>query len=167
MDSSQFQKKLLSIQESMMQAALKLTANVEDARDLLHDTILRALGYKDKFAENINLKGWLYTLMYHIFINNYHKKLRVRSYIQQSEDLYNLDVEDNSGMGSPESDLDIKEIIAAIDSLDESLKKPFILYKTGFKYSEIADMLNIPMGTVQNHIYNARQTLQKKLKDFR
>lgn len=167
MDSSQFHKKLLGMQESMMHVALKLTANMEDARDLFQETMLKLLDSKDKFVENTNIKGWFYIAMLRIFINDYHKKLRIKAYIDQSEDVYNLDMENNSGMDSPESDSDKKEIKAAIDSLNEVFKRPFLLYEKGFKYYEIAIILEIPIGTVKKHIHEARRILQEKLKDFR
>ena len=74
MNALQFQKKLLSMQENMMNFALMLTANRDDAQDLMQDTTLKVLDNQEKFVDNINFKGWVLTVMRNIFINNYHKK---------------------------------------------------------------------------------------------
>ena len=92
MNALQFQKKLLSMQENMMNFALMLTANRDDAQDLMQDTTLKVLDNQEKFVDNINFKGWVLTVMRNIFINNYHKVVRVQTVVDSSADLYNLDV---------------------------------------------------------------------------
>ena len=79
MNGIQFQQKLLSLQENMMNFALMLTANRDDAQDLLQDTTLKVLDNQDKFVDNVNFKGWVLTVMRNIFINNYHKIVRVQT----------------------------------------------------------------------------------------
>ena len=74
MNALQFRKKLLSMQENMMNFALMLTANRDDAQDLLQDTTLKVLDNQEKFVDNINFKGWVLTVMRNIFINNYEIK---------------------------------------------------------------------------------------------
>ena len=97
MNGIQFQQKLLSLQENMMNFALMLTANRDDAQDLLQDTTLKVLDNQDKFVDNVNFKGWVLTVMRNIFINNYHKIVRVQTVVDSSADLYNLDVVNDSG----------------------------------------------------------------------
>lgn len=86
MNGIQFQQKLLSLQENMMNFALMLTANRDDAQDLLQDTTLKVLDNQDKFVDNVNFKGWVLTVMRNIFINNYHKIVRVQTVVDSSAD---------------------------------------------------------------------------------
>ncbi len=167
MNASQFQKKLLSMQENMMNFALMLTSNKEDAQDLAQDTTLKVLDNRDKFIDNINFRGWVLTVMRNIFINNYHKFVRMQTVVDQDADLYNLDVPNDSGFGSPDGVYQIQEITKAINGLSEELKVPFSLYVSGYKYTEIAEKLKIPLGTVKSRIFLARQELRKVLEDFR
>ena len=159
-------KKLLSMQENMMNFALMLTANRDDAQDLMQDTTLKVLDNQEKFVDNINFKGWVLTVMRNIFINNYHKIVRTQTVVDQGVDLYNLDVVNDSGFDSPDGAYQIKEITKAINSLNDELKIPFSMFVSGYKYNEIAEKLCVPLGTVKSRIFFARQELQKVLKDF-
>ncbi len=167
MNTLQFQKKLMGIQENMMNFALMLTANRDDAEDLMQDTTLKVLDNREKFVDNVNFKGWVLTVMRNIFINNYHKIVRTQTLVDQGVDLYNLDVVNESGFDSPDGSFQIQEITKAIESLNNDLKIPFSMYLSGYKYNEIAEKLNLPLGTVKSRIFFARQDLQKKLKDYR
>lgn len=90
------------MQENMMNFALMLTANRDDAQDLMQDTTLKVLDNQEKFVDNINFKGWVLTVMRNIFINNYHKIVRTQTVVDQGVDLYNLDVVNDSGFDSPD-----------------------------------------------------------------
>lgn len=167
MNTLQFQKKLMGIQENMMNFALMLTANRDDAEDLMQDTTLKVLDNQEKFVDNVNFKGWVLTVMRNIFINNYHKIVRTQTLVDQGVDLYNLNVINESGFDSPDGSYQIQEITKVIESLNNDLKIPFSMYLSGYKYSEIAEKLGLPLGTVKSRIFFARQDLQKKLKDYR
>lgn len=167
MNTLQFQKKLMSIQENMMNFALMLTANRDDAQDLMQDTTLKVLDNQEKFVDNVNFKGWVLTVMRNIFINNYHKVVRTQTVVDQGVDLYNLDVVNESGFDSPDGSYQIQEITKVIESLNADLKIPFSMYVSGYKYNEIAEKLGLPLGTVKSRIFFARQELQKSLKDYR
>jgi RNA polymerase sigma-70 factor (ECF subfamily) len=167
MNSVQFQEKILGIQDNMFNFALMLTANREDANDLLQDTTLKALDNQDKYIDNVNFKGWVLTIMRNIFINNYRKVVRSQTVIDQTEDLYHLNLSQDSGLDSPDGTMTVKEINKAITLLNPELKIPFSLFLAGYKYNEIADKLNLPLGTVKSRIFFARQDLQKSLKDMR
>jgi len=166
MNALTFQKKLLSMQENMMNFALMLTANREDAFDLTQDTTLKVLSNQEKFVDNVNFKGWVLTIMRNIFINNYHKVVREQTLINRDADLYNLDISNNSGFDSPEGTCQINDITKAINNLNTDLKVPFSMFVSGYKYHEIAEKLNIPLGTIKSRIFFARQELQKTLKDL-
>lgn len=161
---SQFQKKLVKVQESMLATALKFTHNREEAKDLLQETILRALENEKKYTDQNNLEGWLYRILQTTFINGYNKNLRMTTIINKSTDISN--VEHNYSSDSPDSICNIEEITAAINRLSEDLKIPFSLLREGYKYTDIADILQRPLGTIKNQIFQARQILQKELKDF-
>lgn len=166
MNASQFQKKLLSMQENMMNFALTLTTNRDDAQDLLQETSLKVLDNREKYADNRNFKGWVLTVMRNIFINNYHKVVRTQTIVDQNADLYNLDVLNDSGFDTPDGSYQIQEITQAIDSLNDELKVPFSMYVSGYQYNEIAETLNVPLGTIKSRIFFARQELKKQLRDY-
>ncbi|MDF9829831.1 RNA polymerase sigma factor [Parabacteroides sp. PF5-6] len=167
MNALQFQKKLLAMQENMMNFALMLTANRDDAQDLMQDTTLKVLNNQEKFVDNVNFKGWVLTVMRNIFINNYHRVVRTQTVIDQNIDVYNLDILNDSGFDSPDGSFQIQEITGAIEKLNNELRIPFSLFLSGYKYNEIAEKLNLPLGTIKSRIYFARQELQVVLKDFR
>ena len=167
MNALQFKKNLLGMQENMMNFALMLTANREDAQDLMQDTTLKVLDNQEKFIDNVNFIGWVLTIMRNIFINNYHKIVRTQTVVDQGVDLYNLDIMNESGFDSPEGSYQIQEISKAIENLNKDLKIPFSMYVSGYKYNEIAEKLGLPLGTVKSRIFFARQELQKTLKDYR
>lgn len=166
MKTVQFQEKLLGMQENMMNFALSLTANRDDAKDLMQETSLKVLDNKEKFVDNRNFKGWVLTVMRNIFINQYHRIVRTQTIIDQNMDLYNLDVVNDSEFGSPDGSLQLQEITDAIQELSQDLKVPFSLYVSGYQYNEIAETLNLPIGTVKSRIFFARKELRKRLKDY-
>ncbi len=167
MTALQFQTKLVTMQDYMFNVALMLTTNRDDAYDLLQETTLKVLDNRDKYVDNTNFKGWVMTIMRNIFINNYHRTVRSYTMIDQGADLYNIDTINASGFHSPDSVCDLNAITTAIESLHAEVKDPFSLFVSGFQYVEIAEKLNIPLGTVKSRIFFARQELQKKLKDFK
>jgi len=166
MNTLQFQKKLLGMQGNMMNFALILTSNKDDARDLTQDTTLKVLDNQEKFTDNINFKGWVLTVMRNIFINNYHKIVRAQTVIDRGIDVYNLELMTEFSNDTPEGYYKRQEIMFAIDQLNHDLKTPFNLYINGYKYNEIALKLNLPLGTVKSRIFFARKELQEELKDF-
>ena len=167
MNPLQFQKKILGIQDNMFNFAMMLTANKDDAQDLLQDTTLKALDNQDKYVDNINFKGWVLTIMRNIFINNYRKIVRSQTIIDQTEDLYHLNLSQDSGFDTPEGAFTIKEINKAINGLNNDLKMPFSMFLAGYKYNEISEKLNLPLGTVKSRIFFARQELQSTLRDMK
>lgn len=167
MSTNQFQQKVLEIQSNMFNFAMMLTGNREDANDLVQDTTLKVLDNQDKYIDNVNFKGWVLTIMRNIFINNYRKIVRSQTIIDQTEDLYHLNLSQDSGFDTPDGSYTVKEINSAISNLNKELKNPFSMFLAGYKYNEIAEKLALPLGTVKSRIYFARQELQKVLKDLR
>lgn len=167
MNPVQFQDKILSMQDNMFNFAMILTANKDDAQDLLQDTTLKALDNQEKYVDNVNFKGWVLTIMRNIFINNYRKIVRSQTIIDQTEDLYHLNLSQDSGFDTPEGAFTIKEINRAINDLNNDLKMPFSMFLAGYKYNEISDTLSLPLGTVKSRIFFARQELQGNLRDMK
>lgn len=162
-----FQDRLLEIQDNLYNFAYMLTSDKEEAKDLLQDTTLKALDNRDKYIDNINFKGWVFTIMRNIFINNYRRVVRNQTMIDQTEDLYHLNLPQESGFDTPEGSFTVKEIGKAIASFSDEYRIPFSMHVTGYKYHEIAAYMKLPLGTVKSRIFFARQRLQNILKDYR
>jgi len=162
-----FENRLLGLQDNMFNFALTLTSNREEARDLMQETTLRVLDNKEKYYENINFKGWVFTIMHNIFVNNYRKIVRSQTIIDKTENLYHLNLPQDSGFDTPEGAYTIKEINTAINSFTDECKIPFSMHLAGYKYEEIAQHLGLPIGTVKSRIFFARKRLREMLKDFR
>lgn len=167
MGSNNFQAKLLGLQSNLLNFAYILTSNRDDAYDLLQDTTLKALDNEDKYVDNVNFKGWVFTIMRNIFINNYRKVVRSATIMDQTEDLYHLNLPQDSGFETPEGSVAAKGITAAINSFSDDYRIPFSMHVAGYKYNEIAEKMNLPLGTVKSRIFFARQRLQQTLKDYR
>ena len=167
MNTLQFQKKLMGIQENMMNFALMLTANRDDAEDLMQDTTLKVLDNREKFVDNVNFKGWVLTIMRNIFINNYRKIVRNQTMIDSTEDLYHLNLPQDSGLDTPDGAYTLNELNQGIDALPKEYAKPFRMHVDGFKYEEIAEEMNLPIGTVKSRIFSARKSLQSEFKDYK
>lgn len=161
-----FKNNLISVQEELFRFAFKLTANREDANDLLQETSLKALDNVDKYMPGTNFKGWIYTIMRNIFINNYRKIIREQTYVDQTDNLFYLSLPQNSGFDSTEGAYDLKEIRRIVNSMSKEYRVPFSMHVSGFKYREIAEKLNLPLGTVKSRIFFTRQKLQDELSDF-
>ena len=108
--TSSFTQNLLGMQSELRRFALKLTADIEEANDLLQETSLKALDNEDKYTPDTNFKGWMYTIMRNIFINNYRKAVRDQTFVDQTENLYHLNLPQESGFESTEGNYDLKEI---------------------------------------------------------
>lgn len=162
-----FESKLIDLQNNMMNFALTLTSNREEAKDLLQETTLRALDNKEKYYENVNFKGWVFTIMHNIFVNNYRRVVRSQTMIDQTENLYHLNMPQDSGFDTPEGAYTVAEIEKVINSFSDEYKVPFSMHVSGFKYEEIAQQLGLPIGTVKSRIFFARKRLQEMLSDYR
>ena len=157
----------MKIQDNLLNFAYMLTSNRDDAYDLLQDTSLKVLANEDKFAENTNFKGWVFTIMRNIFINNYRRVVRSATIIDTTEDLYHLNLSQDSGITSPEGSYCASEINNAIEDLPEDYRVPFSMHVAGYKYNEIAEKVGVPLGTVKSRIFFARKKLQTRFADYR
>ena len=136
--------------------AFKLTGDACRADDLLQETTVKVLCNSDRYAVNINFRGWVMTVMYNLFVNE-----RIRS-------SRSVSVSDGAIFDGKYSDSYVSshEIMRVINSLPIDYSLPFSMYADGYKYHEIAARLNIPIGTVKSRIHTARTRLQLMLRDY-
>ena len=167
MKSAKFQSNLMQIQGNLLNFAYMLTSNRDDAYDLLQDTTLKALDNEDKYADNTNFKGWVFTIMRNIFINNYRRNQRAATIIDTTDNLYHLNLCQESGIEAPEQSFHASEITDAIDSFSDEYRIPISMHLAGYKYNEIAEHMNVPLGTVKSRIFFARKKLQERFADYR
>ena len=146
MANKEFESKLMSLQGNLLNFAYMLTSDRDNAYDLLQDTTLKALDNESKYVDNTNFKGWVFTIMRNIFINNYRRSVRSQTVVDQTEDLYHLNLSQDSGLESPEGSYGAGEITAAIDSFPEEYRVPFSMHVAGYKYNEIAERMGPPPG---------------------
>ena len=152
--------------KSLKPFALKLTKDSEDANDLLQETLMKAYKNRDKFSEGTNLKAWLYTIMKNTFITNYQRMMRRGTFIDTTDNLHFINSSSTKVENSAYGDFALSDINASIDQLDDVYKTPFMMYFRGFKYQEIAERQEIPIGTVKNRIHIARKILKEKLQTY-
>ncbi|MCW3806672.1 sigma-70 family RNA polymerase sigma factor [Plebeiibacterium marinum] len=165
MTTMQFNEKLLSLQDKLKYFALSLTANEEDANDLLQETTLKALTYRKQFVSNTNFKAWVFTIMKNTFINNYRRVQKTRSTFESAEDAYRVAFKGNYASETPEMVQAVNEMNQSIEKLDDEFRIPFTMHTSGYKYKEIAEELDLPIGTVKSRIFFTRKKLQNMLEE--
>lgn len=165
LQKNQIQEQLERISNSLRAFSLKLTGNSDDAEDLYQDTALRIITNADKYHPGTNFKAWAVTIMRNIFINNYRKRVRRSLIIDQTPNSYYLN-QGSDGVGNEgETSVTIAELMQMVDSLPEDFRKPFMMAFEGYKYDEIAEELDSPLGTIKSRIFFARRKLQKMYED--
>ena len=146
--------------------AFNLTQNREESEDLIQDTFCRALANQDKFTEGTNIKGWLFTIMRNIFINNYRKRQRGHAVLDSTENQFLLNSTYKTEKNGSEGIFLGEAIKRAMDEISEDFTGPFMMHFNGFQYIEIAEKFNLPLGTVKSRIFFARKELQIRLKNM-
>ncbi len=164
MTNSEFNLQVNNLSKTLKGFAYQLTRDLEDAKDLIQDTVCKALVNREKFNSGTNLKAWLYTIMRNIFINNYRRTVKQRMIVNEEKSLMMTNLSSRTASNLGESALISKEIINALESIDDSIRTPFLMHFNGYKYDEIAEAMRIPLGTVKSRIFFARKELQSKLR---
>lgn len=157
MSITEFNSMVLNHSESLKPFAISLTRDHEEANDLCQETLYKAFAYRDKYEQGTNIKAWLYTIMRNIFINDYRRNARKKIVLDTVK--YSQAVCANSS----EVNLKLREIDTALHKLPSIFKTACLLYLQGYKYHEIAFVLNEPLGTIKSRIHFAKKLLQKQL----
>ncbi len=162
-----FKSSVIGMQGNLLSFALKLTTDKEEARDLVQDTTLKALNNEDKFVDNTNFKGWMLTIMRNIFINNYRKRVKENTMVDSTGDLHHLNLCQDSGLETPDGAYTVSEISQILAEFPADFRQPLSMHVAGYKYAEISEKLNMPLGTVKSRIFFTRKRLREILKDYR
>jgi RNA polymerase sigma factor (sigma-70 family) len=165
MTASEYEYELTKLSSVLRGFTRRFTSDRDDSYDLVQDTLLKALAYRGKFKQDINLKGWLFTIMRNTYINNYRKNKQSKTFHDHTKELYFLNAKDEHTFNLPDANYEYRDTWEHIESLQKDLLIPFKMHATGYKYHEISDALAIPIGTVKNRIFHARKEIQKKLSD--
>jgi RNA polymerase sigma factor (sigma-70 family) len=166
MSTLEFNESLIHMQSHLTSFAMGFTRNEEDAKDLTQETMLKAIVYKDYYTAQTNFKAWVFTIMRNLFINQYRRNKKSGTIFDANKE---FDMLANTAVHQEDA-IDLmtnKEINSKISNLGEEYKVPFNLHFEGFKYKEIADKLEIPIGTVKSRIFIARQKLMEALPEYR
>jgi RNA polymerase sigma-70 factor (ECF subfamily) len=166
MASLEFNNLLISNADFLKPFANNLTKDSETAKDLFQETLYKALANQEKYNVGTNIKAWLFTIMRNIFINDYRRKAKQQTIFDNTPNDFLLNYNQAAVFNQAETDLRIKEIYQAIYLLPEIFKTPFLLYFEGYKYHEIAEALNEPLGTIKSRIHFARKLLKEQIKRY-
>jgi RNA polymerase sigma factor (sigma-70 family) len=163
MSSTEFDHLILSSNNAMRAYALKLTKNLDAAKDLCQETFCRAFSNRDKYLPDTNIKAWLLTIMYHTFVNTYRRHglgIKYVSYCMEHQRNVN---DQNMEMEHIETGLYMKDLQLAVFNLPEIFRNVLQLYCNGYKYVEIANIIDEPIGTVKSRIHIARKLLKMNI----
>jgi RNA polymerase sigma factor (sigma-70 family) len=163
MSTPEFEQLIVKHNEYMRPFAVSLTKDAEDAADLCQETMLRALLYRDKYTFGTNLKAWLYTIMRNTFINGYRRSKRMTKIAHPDGVEVAFEAAGMAAQNEGYSRLRAKEIFKALEEIPSVFRLSFELYYTGYKYAEIAQMLDEPLGTIKSRIHFARKALSGRL----
>ena len=144
-----------------------LTRDGESANDLVQETMLRAISNKEKYKDNTNLKAWLYTIMRNIFINNYRQRSKRHTIFDHTDNSYYINSTEVMVENPALSNFVVNDTMTAINKLSTDYRAPFVMHFEGFKYQEIAEKLDLPLGTVKSRIFFARKELQGQLRHYK
>lgn len=174
-DQRDFAQQAMQYAPQLYSAAVRMTRSKADAEDLVQETYLRAYRGYSNFTEGTNLRAWLFRILTNTFINSYRAKQRrvQETELDDVEDLYlykrisGIDVASRSAEDTLFELFTDDEVKAALEALPESFRMPVLLADVeDFSYKEIAEMLDIPIGTVMSRLHRGRKALQKSLHTF-
>ncbi|MHA8051095.1 RNA polymerase sigma factor [Aquirufa sp. ROCK-SH2] len=146
--------------------ALRLTRDSDDANDLIQDTLVKAYTNRDKYSDGTNLKAWLFTIMKNTFITQYQRMVRRNTFIDTTDNLHFINSTESIQSNLALNSFVKEDLEKALANTEEMYRTPFLMYFEGFKYHEIAEELDLPIGTVKNRIHIARKELKSQLKMY-
>jgi RNA polymerase sigma-70 factor (ECF subfamily) len=165
-----YEKEALVHLDVLYRVALRLTGNAADAEDLVQETMLRAYRSWDRYTPGTNAKGWLLTILRHLFINEYRRKSRHPETVDvDTIEPFALfqEVQEEDPQGAFFDKIVDDEVLRAVDQLPEAFREAVTLSDVeGLSYEEVAKVLDVPVGTVKSRLYRGRRLLQAKLYDY-
>ena len=175
MASDPFETEALSFLDALYRTGLRMTRSEAEAEDLVQETYIRAFRFREQFTPGTNLKAWLFRILTNTFINQYRRKA-ARPETTELDDveesiLYRHMRDVSPGSSSPDPEAELidntlsSEVKEALEALPEKFRTTLLLDVEGFSYKEIAEMLDIPIGTVMSRLHRGRKFLQKRLYD--
>lgn len=164
MSTIEFNQQLLGLRQPLYHFALGLTKDRDNALDLVQESLLRAITFRDRFRDDTNLKAWLYTILRNTFING-HRRGKCARVMLDALQRERGPASMASIPASAESSVKLSEVQRSLSRLDEAFREPFLMHHEGYKYHEIAARFSIPVGTVKSRIHQARKRLQFMLTD--
>lgn len=166
MSGIEFNQLMITNADHLKPFAFSLTRDNDSARDLFQETMYRAMVNREKYNPGTNLKAWMYTIMRNIFINDYRKKARHKTIFDNSPNEALIDYNQDKYVNQAEANIKLKEISKIINSLPDIFKVPFKMYYDGYRYNEISDLLEEPLGTIKSRIHFARKLLKAQLNRY-
>ncbi len=165
MSPSEFTLEMDKLENILFSFALRLTRNYEDAQDLMQETALRAFKHRDKFTLGTNFKSWVSTIMRNTYINRYRRE-KSRKHVNEPIESFLFAIE-NKGIVPNQGEMNVrmKELSKLLEEIGDIYSVPFLMFYRGYEYKEIADYLNIPIGTVKSRIFLARKKLKERVGD--
>lgn len=163
MTTLEFNNKYQKLSRMLNAFAYKLTQDTERAKDLYQETTFRALTYRDKFRTGTNFKAWVFTIMKNLFINDYRKRVRANVIMDSTDNDYYIDSGKNVVINQGDSNIMMDELTEILDELDDGYRVPFLMHYEGYKYQEIAEHFDLPIGTVKSRIFLARKELKQQI----
>jgi RNA polymerase sigma factor (sigma-70 family) len=161
MNTSEFNAAFAKLHDLLFAFAMKLTRNKEDAKDLIQETAMLAYANLHRFEPGTYFKSWVSTIMRNSFINNY-RKMKTRNKVEQPIEDFVSTMGNQAVTNQASSLIMQKELAVIMDKLSNDYKVPFLMFYQGYHYGEIAEHMNLPIGTIKSRIFYAR----KQLKDM-
>ena len=174
-EADPFETEALAFLDALYRTGLRMTRSEPEAEDLVQETYIKAFRHRDQFTPGTNLKAWLFRILTNTFINQYRRKA-ARPETTELDDvdesiLYRHMRDRSPGSASPDPEAELidntlsSEVKEALEALPEKFRTTVLLDVEGFSYKEIAQMLDIPIGTVMSRLHRGRKFLQKRLYD--
>ena len=174
-EADPFETEALAFLDALYRTGLRMTRSEAEAEDLVQETYIKAFRHRDQFTPGTNLKAWLFRILTNTFINQYRRKA-ARPETTELDDvdesiLYRHMRDVSPGSTSPDPEAELidntlsSEVKEALEALPEKFRTTVLLNVEGFSYKEIAQMLEIPIGTVMSRLHRGRKFLQKRLYD--
>jgi RNA polymerase sigma factor (sigma-70 family) len=166
MENTPFDYRIISHKKYLYNFAIAFTKNFDDANDLVQDTYVKAIRYANLYTEGTNLQAWLYTILKNTYFNNYRSSTARSKIITVTEDYQSHQLLKSSTTNTGIGTMINEDITKALRTLPDDYSVPFLRYFEGYKYLEIAEEMQIPVGTVKTRIHMARKMLKAKLKMY-